>query len=159
MNRELIDQYIAGATVPGRAIAGLTPADRNACPVPGTWSIQQIIVHLMDSDLIGSDRMKRIIAEESPSLIGYNESAFARQLFYDRTDLPMACEVFRLNRLLTGAILKQLPDTAFARTGNHSERGTVSLAALLQTYVGHLDHHMRFLREKRRLLGKPLVDS
>ena len=36
-----------------------------AFPIPGTWSIQQIIMHLMDSDLIASDRMNfaKVIAE------------------------------------------------------------------------------------------------
>jgi hypothetical protein len=159
MNRSLIDQYAAGADVPARAIMGLSAAELNAFPVPGTWSIQQIILHLMDSDLIASDRMKRVIAEESPSLVGYNETAFSRKLFYDQTDAAMACEVFRLNRLLTAAILKRLPDAAFTRTGNHSEHGSLSLADLVESYVEHLDHHMRFLREKRRLLGKPLGET
>jgi hypothetical protein len=48
-----------------------------AFPVPGTWSIQQIVLHMMDSDLIASDRMKRVIAEDRPTLIGYNETAFS----------------------------------------------------------------------------------
>ena len=63
MDRSWIERYAAGANVPAEAIRGLTPTDLNAFPVPGTWSIQQIVIHLMDSDLIGSDRMKRVAAE------------------------------------------------------------------------------------------------
>jgi hypothetical protein len=158
MNRALIDQYVAGAPVLSRAIRGLTRQDLNAFPVPGTWSIQQIVLHLMDSDLIASDRMKRVIAEDRPSLVGYDESRFAANLFYDQLDAATAAEVFCKNRLLTGEILRRLPDAAFERTGVHSERGEITLANLVETYAGHLEHHMKFLRQKRALLGKPLVD-
>jgi hypothetical protein len=53
--------------------------------------------------------------------------------------------------------LRRLPVEAFARKGNHSERGIETLEDLVVGYVEHLDHHMKFLREKRRLLGKPLA--
>src|SRR5262245_47270556 len=109
MDRTLIERYAAGATVPGEAIRGLSAADLNAVPVPGTWSIQQIIIHLMDSDLIGADRMKRVAAEEMPQLIGYDETAFAKRLHPEKLDPVQACEVFRLNRLLTTTVLRNLP--------------------------------------------------
>jgi hypothetical protein len=153
--RELVDRYAAGAPALGESIAGLSRAELNAHPVPDTWSIQQIVLHLMDSDLIASDRMKRVIAEENPTLIGYDETAFSKRLFYDQLDAAMACDVFRQNRLLTAAILRNLPAEAFSRRGMHNERGAVTLGDLLETYVGHLDHHLKFIREKRRLLGKP----
>jgi hypothetical protein len=157
MNRELIEQYAAGADVPAKAIAGLERADLLAFPVPGTWSIQQIILHLMDSDLIASDRMKRVAAEDGPTLVGYNETAFAERLAYEHVSAQDAAEIFRRNRLMTAELLRHLPPEAFARTGKHTERGDVTLGQLLATYVGHLDHHLRFIRDKRKLLGKPLA--
>jgi hypothetical protein len=157
MDRKLIEKYLAGASVPAEAIRGLTQAELNAFPVPGTWSIQQIIIHLMDSDLIGSDRMKRVAAENiPPQLIGYDETAFAKNLGYEKLDPAQACEVFRLNRLLTSAVLRNLPDSAFARHGMHSERGKETLADLVKDYAEHVDHHLKFIKEKRKLLGKPM---
>ena len=157
MDRTLVEKYAAGAAVPGEAIRGLTAAELNAFPVPGTWSIQQIIIHLMDSDLIGSDRMKRVAAENSPpQLISYDETAFAKNLHYEKLDPVQACEVFRINRLLTATVLRNLPDAAFARHGMHSERGRETLEELVIGYTEHVDHHMKFIKEKRKLLGKPL---
>ncbi len=154
---DLVHRYIAGAKLPAEAIAGLTTAELDAHPVEGTWSVRQIVLHLMDSDLIAADRMKRVIAESRPPmLIGFDETAFAGRLFYDKLDAAAACEVFRLNRELTGEILRRLEDDAFARTGEHNEAGTLTLEKLVDTYVNHLAHHLRFVREKRRLLGKPL---
>jgi uncharacterized damage-inducible protein DinB len=157
MDQALIEKYAAGAGKLGQAIAGLSQQELTAFPVPGTWSIQQIVLHMMDSELIASDRMKRVAAEDKPpTLIGYDESAFARNLFYHELDARAACEVFEKNRLLTAEILRRLPKDAFARKGHHNEYGDMTLADLLKTYVDHLEHHLKFIREKRKLLGKPL---
>ncbi len=123
MNCDLIEAYACGAQGPTEAIAGLSPQQLNACPVPGTWSIQQIVLHLMDSDLIASDRMKRVIAEEEPQLIGYDETAFGRNLHYEKLDAQAACQVFALNRQLTAVILRNLPDEAFKLRGDSQRIG------------------------------------
>jgi hypothetical protein len=154
VNRALIDQYEADADLPAKAIAGLTPQEMNSFPIPGTWSVQQVILHLLDSDLVGSDRMKRVIAEPSPTLLAYDETAFVKNLGYERLDAALACEIFRLNRKLTAAILRDLPDAAFARKGNHTERGWETLAELVEGYVEHLHHHMKFVDQKLAKLGK-----
>ena len=151
---EQIDRYANGAEQLAHAISGLSSADLDALPVPGTWSIRQIVLHMMDSDLIASDRMKRIIAMDNPSILAYDESAFARSLHYDQLDASLACDVFSKNRQLTSELLRRLPEGAFARQGIHSEKGPVTLRSMVETYVGHLEHHLKFIREKRTLLGK-----
>jgi len=156
MDRQLVERYVEGADILGQAIQGLTTAERNAFPVPGTWSIQQIVMHMMDSDLIASDRMKRVIAEDHPTLIGYNETLFGQRLFYEQLSGEAACDIFARNRRMTYEILRRLPDAAFARTGHHNETGVITLEYLIKTYTGHLDHHMTFVKKKRELLGKPL---
>jgi hypothetical protein len=153
---DAIARFAAGATTPAAWIRGLSAADLDALPIPNTWSIRQLVLHVLDSDLIATHRMKRIIAETNPLLIGYDETAFAKHLGYGRMDVPMACECFRLNRELMVQILRGLPESAFARTGIHNEHGKVSLADLVQDYAAHLDHHAKFLGEKRAKLGKPL---
>jgi uncharacterized damage-inducible protein DinB len=156
MNPTRIDAYAAGAPLLAKAIAGLSAEDFLATPVPNTWSIAQITIHLMDADLIGADRMKRIIAEDNPPLIGYNQAAFAQKLFYEKLDPFLAAEIFQKNRDMTSVILRNLPEAAFARVGTHNERGRMTLADLVQGYTDHLEHHLKFIRHKRQLLGKPL---
>src|SRR5580700_9465271 len=117
MNRDLIEQYVADAGKLRASIAGLSRKELNAFPVPGTWSMQQIVLHMMDSDLIASDRMKRVAAEENPTLIGYDETAFAKNLPYGDLDPQLACDIFEKNRLMTAEVLRRLPDAAFARIG------------------------------------------
>jgi uncharacterized damage-inducible protein DinB len=156
MNPSLLEKYSHGADLIRSAIKGLTPKELQAFPVPGTWSIQQIVVHMLDSDLIATHRMKRIIAEDNPLLIGYDETKFTKSLFYEKEPLEEVLTLFDLNRAQMTRIFKQLTDTAFQRHGTHNERGTVRLGELIEDYVGHVDHHLKFVKQKRELLGKPL---
>ena len=156
MNRRLIDQYEAGGPILAKAIAGLSPEDLHAFPVPGTWSIHQIVIHMMDSDLIGSDRMKRIAAMDKPLLIGYDETAFANLPGSNAIDASLACEIFERNRRTTAIILRALPDNAYERFGIHNENGKVTLEYQVATYIRHLEGHLKHLYDKRSLLGKPL---
>ena len=148
-----IEAFIAGADVPAKAIAKLTPEQLRAHPIPGTWSIQEIVIHLWDSDLVGCDRMRRLAAMPNPLIVAYDEDAFARALNPDRLDAHKAAEIFRLNRLLFGEVLRSLPAEAFTRSGVHNQRGTITLGGTVTGYVEHLEGHMGHLLRKRMMVA------
>ena len=157
MYSAIIDHYEAGPEKLKGAISGLshedmlwTPTD----PTLGRWSIQQIVIHLLDADLIWSSRMKSIIAEENPIILGYDETKFAERLLPDQQDAANAVRLFELNRRQFVHVLRKLPESAFARPGRHNERGTITLGQSLQMMVEHVDHHIAFIRKKRDKLGK-----
>src|SRR4051812_36068012 len=151
-----IDQYEAGGGKVKAAIAGLAREDLLAFPVPGTWSIQQIVIHLQDSELMAVDRMKRIIAEEKPLLVGYVENKFVANLSYDLHAPCVAAEPVDLFRRQFARILRRLPETAWARFGIHNERGKVTLGEQLEMYVKHPERPLSFAIEKHAKLDKPL---
>lgn len=154
MNPDLIDKYENGGERLKMAIRGLIHEDFNAYPVPGTWSIRQIVVHLADSDLVSADRMKRVIAEDNPTLLAFDENKWTKGLHYELQSAEDAAELLALNRKQFASVLRVLPSEAFARTGTHTERGVLTLAQLLEITVNHLDHHLTFVRDKREKLGK-----
>jgi uncharacterized damage-inducible protein DinB len=154
METELLNNYLAAAGKLRSAVAGLGSAQLNAAPVPGTWSIQQIVVHLMDADLIWTDRAKRVIAEENPSLIGYDESKFVAALHYELWPVDEAITIFELNRKNFAKVLRVLPEAAWQRKGTHNEAGVMRLADMLPRIVGHVDHHLKFIHQKRAMVVK-----
>ena len=150
---DLITRYEAGGPFLVAAVQWLTPENASSKSGPGVWSIGELVAHLYDSDLVGMDRMKRVIAEPEPTLLAYDQDAWITRLGSGEMDVTEAAELFAANRRWMTKVLRGTPDADFARSGNHTENGRMSLAALVSNYVNHLDHHLRFLYAKRGVLG------
>ena len=149
MDRSKIERYAAGGAELVTAYSGLNFAELNAKQPDGSWTLHQIAIHMLDSDLIGSDRMKRIACMDNPLLCGYDETAFSNLPGSDQLNAFAACDLFQKNRDMTATILRALPDSTFQRTGIHTESGKVSLAEMLEKYIHHLEHHLAFIAKKR----------
>ncbi|MBI1302940.1 MAG: hypothetical protein GC172_04025 [Phycisphaera sp.] len=148
-----IASYESGPAKLREACAGL-PADiLNRRIGPGEWSIMENAVHLLDSDLASTHRKRRIVAEECPLLVAYDENAFIARLPSERCDLAEVIDLFELNRRFTARWMRTLPAEAFARAGVHTQRGKVTLLEIVEIYANHVDHHLKFVREKRKNLG------
>jgi hypothetical protein len=156
MSRSAVERFARGIGLIDYAIKGLTPDELKMRPGPGDWSIAQVVVHLMDSDLVAADRMKRVIAEENPVLLAYDENKWATRLMYEEQPIETAAGLFDLNRRQMALVLSRLDEAAFARSGRHSERGVLTLAHLVEDYGEHLDHHLRFIYEKRERMGRAI---
>ncbi|MBI3463734.1 MAG: DinB family protein [Planctomycetes bacterium] len=156
MNRTAIDQYARGIGLLSYATEGLTQPELLSRPGPGNWSTVELVAHLLDADLVIADRMKRVIAEENPPLVAFDENKWATRLHYEAQPTGTATVLFDLNRRHMLEVLRRLDDAAFQRTGLHSERGPLTLAQLVQGAADHLDHHLRFIYEKRQQLGRSI---
>jgi hypothetical protein len=152
----LIDRYAAGGPVLAYAAGGLSPEQEKARPGPGAWSIAEIVAHLVDSDLVAADRMKRLVAEPEPTLLAFDQDAWVVRLRSQDMQVEEGVNLFVANRHWMTRLLRNCDEADFARAGEHSERGRMTLAEVLTTYVNHLDHHLRFLYAKRANLGMAL---
>ena len=83
----LITRYKEGHRAVMDAFRGVSEAelDRSAS---GEWTPRQIAHHLADSEMTSAMRLRRLIAEESPVIHGYDEVEFAIKLTFDRPITP-----------------------------------------------------------------------
>jgi uncharacterized damage-inducible protein DinB len=152
---DLTDAYLAGPPTLRQAVAGLTREQALARPGPGKWSTLEVVCHLADFDPILADRMKRVIAEDRPALLGADEQRFAAALAYHDRDLDEELALIEQTRRQMARILRRLPPEALAREGVHNERGPLTLERLLTITINHIPHHVKFIHEKRKALGLP----
>jgi uncharacterized damage-inducible protein DinB len=152
MTGPLIEQYEIGGQTLGQAIAGLSDAQLRSVPIPGKWSTHQVVIHLADADAAFADRIRRIIAMDNPALLAWDESAFAKNLHYEQQSAEDAVAMIDLTRRQMARILKSLPDEMKTKTGMHSERGKQTLEEVIGFANWHLDHHLKFVAEKRAKL-------
>src|SRR5262249_34977650 len=142
-----------------QAVAGLSAEELKARPGPGKWSILELVLHLTDSDCIAIDRMKRMLIEDNPPLLYADETAYVDRLFSREQSLEDALALFEVAGRQFARVLRNLPDEAFERRGTHNRRGPMTVGGMVKDYITHVDHHLKFLYEKRARLGKPLSPS
>jgi hypothetical protein len=146
---ELLARLRRGAEVVEAAMAGVSEAELDLVPGPGRWTIRQILAHMVDSEIVGTDRFRRVIAEDNPTLVCYGEKAWAANLDYDRRNPVEDLELFRRTRALNVRLLGSLGVAAFERVGTHTERGKLTLLDLVKIYADHAEGHARQIRGNR----------
>ena len=119
---------------------------------PGNWSVLQIVCHLADFELVYADRIKRVIAEEEPTLFGGDPDVFAARLAYTQRNPDEELDVIKAVRREVARILKTLAVKDFERIGRHSTDGPLSLKQLLERIAGHIPHHVQFIERKKPVL-------
>ncbi len=151
---KLIEDYSSGPQKLRDAIAGVTPEQIDAAPVPGKWSTRQVICHLADFEPVYADRMKHVIAEDQPTFAGGFHQQFAEHLAYDKRDIEEELTLIDTVRSQMVRVLRSLSSEAFERTGIHSVEGPMTLRTLLERITNHIPHHVQFIEEmKRKALG------
>lgn len=146
--RTLIDKYRAGYADVVEALTGADDAALDRRPGPGTWSAREIVHHLADSEMTSAIRLRRLIAEENPTIVGYDQEEFVRRLYYDRP-IAASLEAFRWARVSTAEILDRLSEAEWARAGTHSESGAYSVVRWLEIYAEHAANHAAQIRRAR----------
>ena len=150
---QIIEEYLAGPQTLRKAVAGMSREQLLARPIAGMWSTQEVVCHLADFEPVYADRMKRVIAEDRPAIIGANEKQFAARLAYHDRDQEEELSIIDNTRRQMGRILRTFPEDVLGRVGVHNERGQLSLEALLATATRHISHHVKFILDKRKALG------
>ncbi len=130
-------------------LTGVFGEEEDYVTAPGKWSIRQIIAHLADTEIVMAHRMRQVIAEENPTIVAFDQDAWARNLEYSRRKPKQSLETFRRVRAENHELLKDLPESAFARAGNHTERGPVTLLQILEGAANHAESHARQMQEIR----------
>ncbi len=145
-----LERFRRGGELIAVVTTGVAGAELDFEPAPGKWSIRQIVCHLADTEIVAADRFRRVIAEDEPTLIGFQQDAWAEKLDYRKRKISQAVESFRRLRTENYELLKDQPEEVYRRAGIHNERGRVTLLDLLSTYAQHVESHARQIQGIRQ---------
>lgn len=111
-------------------------------PEPGKWSIAEILAHLVDTELVGSWRMRLIIGNNGVPVQAFDQDVWAETFDYARRDPKVSLETFRVLRENNLRMLKALPKNLWENYGMHQERGKESISHLVAMFAGHDLNHL-----------------
>jgi hypothetical protein len=119
-----------------------------AWPIPGRWSVLEVVCHLADMDANIAHCLKRVLSEDRPTFDGVQPDLMRAALAYLARDIEEELGIFDLGRRQIARMLQASPSEAWARVGVVGDRGDRSVGA-----IDHLAHHLKFIVEKRHALG------
>jgi hypothetical protein len=147
---DLIARYREGPEVVEELVRNLDQDELDRHPADGGWTPREVIQHLGDSEMMSAMRLRRLLAEDRPTIHAYDEAAFARKLHYGSRPVEPALAALRAARETTLTLLEQLSDEDWSRTGTHTESGPYSVETWLEIYAAHAHDHAEQIRRALR---------
>ena len=140
---ERIAQYERGPLRLRDALALVPDAAVRWRPAAGRWSVHEVVCHCADSETNAAARIRYLVAEKDPVIVGYDQEEWARRFDYHSLPLQPALRTVDAVRASTTVLLRKLPEEAWLREGRHSESGRYSAQDWLRIYSDHLEKHAR----------------
>jgi hypothetical protein len=121
-----------------------------ARPFEGKWTPNEIIGHLTDSEWVYGYRLRLILCEDSPTILGINQDSWVAAQRHNEREPKELVEIFRTMRSLNLAVWRRMSPEDLQRCGQHNERGAESLGVMLRLLAGHdlshLDQITRYIQ-------------
>jgi hypothetical protein len=111
-------------------------------PEPLEWSVIECIGHLVDSEVIASARIRWILAEDEPDIVGYDQDRWVDGLGHREDDPADLISLFAALRDANLRLWASTPVAAHERFGRHRERGPESYGLIVRLGAGHDRFHL-----------------
>jgi hypothetical protein len=139
----LIEQYTRGPERIREALAKVPKPALSWRPAAGKWSVHEVVVHCADSETNAALRIRYLIAEREPLIVGYDQDAWARVFDYQAQPLEDSLAATIAARGRTVPLLRRLTDAEWSKEGRHTESGRYTAEDWLRIYAAHLEGHAK----------------
>jgi hypothetical protein len=139
----LIAQYEDGPRLLREAWGQVPEEARQWRPAPGKWSAHEVVVHCADSETNAAGRIRYLLAEKDPRIIGYDQDRWAELFDYHSLAVEPAFQAVEAVRRNTLPLLHRLTDAQLSIMGHHTESGPYGVADWIRSYGEHLHVHAR----------------
>jgi len=141
-----LQRYQAGSTLLRRAWEAVPAEVRKWRPAEGSWSAHEVVIHCADSETYAATRIRLLLAEAEPLIVGYDENGWARRFDYHGADPELSLRLIDLVHAHTLEMLERMPEEAWGRVGQHTQCGPYSTDSWLKSYGEHLEIHAAQIR-------------
>jgi uncharacterized damage-inducible protein DinB len=154
-----IEAYLAGPDDLRLAITSMSRDQLVARPVPGKWSVLEVICHLADTDANIAYRIKRVLSDDRPEFDRLKPDRLLASLAYHSRDAEEEISLIDFTRRQVARILRSAPPEAWEREGVVKELGARTVPQMLNGAIEHLRHHLALIVEKRLAVGLGASES
>ncbi len=111
-------------------------------PAPERWSKKEILGHLIDSAANNHQRFVRSQLEGGLTFPGYEQEGWARCQHYASADWGLLIDLWAAYNRHLAEVIALIPADATQDVCRIGSYEPMTLAALAEDYVVHMDHHL-----------------
>jgi DinB superfamily len=112
-------------------------------PTPEKWSVNEVMAHLADSELVSGYRLRTILGAPGGPIEAYDQDKWAEAGNYGKQSAREALETFAALRRANLRLMRSLKPEQWKLFGVHSERGEESVERLAEMIAGHDINHTK----------------
>ena len=140
---KLILEYEKGATLLRTAWESIPEDAEKWRPAPDKWSAHEVVIHCADSETYAATRIRLLIGEKDPVIVGYDQEAWAKTFNYHAQSTDRALRTIDAVRTGTLPILRSLSEADWGKEGRHTQSGPYNACDWLKSYGVHLTSHAK----------------
>lgn len=137
----LVGEYENGPKKLRAAWDACPEAARQWRPAEGKWTAHEVVVHCADSETNAAGRIRYLVSEKDPVIIGYDQELWARAHAYHAHPPEVALATVEAVRANTVPFLRRMSEADWARMGRHTESGAYGSIDWLKSYAKHVTNH------------------
>ena len=152
-----IDDAEKNPELVAREVSGLKKNALDYKPSPDKWSIQEIVCHLADAELVFAHRIRQALADKEPTFAPIDQDAWAKRLGYEEASVPEMLALYALVRRSNIRLLRRIGLAELGKSGFHPERNyKVTLGELVEYLAKHGPNHLQqIVRLKEKTAPTP----
>lgn len=126
-----------------RLIKGVSPAKLRKRPTPDKWSVNEILAHLADTEIVVGFRMRLILGASGSLIAAFDQDSWVTSGHYEKRSPQKSLDQFRAVREANLALLKSLTPDQWKHYGMHPERGQETIERIVRMFAGHDINHLK----------------
>lgn len=146
-NGDFLTVFAAQSETLRELVTGLAGGEDNTLHEPYTWTIKQVVGHLIDIEHIFSTRVLRIGVGDGTPIPGVEHGIYVEAIDYGAVTMAVLLDEFAALRNANALLVQRMGAENLARRGVASG-SPVSARANLFILCGHVEYHAEIVRRR-----------
>ncbi len=133
-----------------QAIEGLSEERLRWKAAPESWSVTEVLAHLLDHNLVVSFRIRDILGDTTARLPAFNQDNWVSGQKANESDAGEILETYRALLRYNSLLFGKLTETDLEKTGINFKGETVRIVDIAAGFIKHVHHHIAQIERVKR---------
>ncbi|MFF2887243.1 DinB family protein [Paenibacillus sp. NPDC057967] len=148
-----IEAYLHTHEQLSKAIGGLAEEQLKWKAAPESWSVTEVIAHLVDHSIVIAFRLREILSDSTVRLPAFSQDAWVAGQRANDGNVHESLKLFQSLLEYNSGIFNRLTPEDWEKTGVNAKGDTVALPLIVKSFIAHVQNHLGQLERIKSALA------